>query len=271
MKARLALCQMPVTPDREKNYETAKTYLRWAGENHADFVALPEMWSVDFTPYLVPKSPEAVDGPAYTLMAEAAKTYGYYLIGGSVPFDEGKDKVKNRCFVFDRQGQCLGHYDKTHLFALEIKDELSITEANYTEPGKEIFLMDTEYGKVGIATCYDIRFPGLFIKMAQEGAKMVMLQAAFSYQTGGAHWETLAKARALDAQVFFAALGSAYSEEAHYKTFGHSMVVNPWGQVEGELGNQPGLLLVDIDFDQVDKARSQLLVLKHQRPELYEK
>ena len=265
---KIALCQMDVTRKIPENHEALKRYMEDAAKQGADFFVPPEMWSCSFNPKTFREDCEDKDGPSYTLMQEGAKEYGFYVVGGSIPIRNG-ERVNNSCFVFDRQGNEIANYNKIHMFDLVTETGVDIRESANIAPGEATVTFDTEFGKCGVAICYDLRFPGQFLKMAKEGARLFFLPAAFMNETGKKHWLTLSKARALDTQCFFAAVGVAYREEAKAPCFGHSCIFDPWGDPVVEMDEKPGLTVAEIDLDLVDKYRAKLPVLQHQRPDIY--
>jgi len=268
MKCKIALCQMRTRPDVQDNYDACKTLLAEAGRQGADIAILPEIWTTRITPKTCLDNAEEIGGPAYTLMQAAAKEHNMYIFGGSIPIRHG-ERIDNAAFVFDRNGNELGQYNKCHLFDIEVDEGVSSKESSFVVPGDHTLVVDTEFGKVGVLICYDIRFPSMFLKLAEIGAEMIVLPAAFHIQTGEAHWDFLTRARAVDTQVFFAAVGCATDRDASFITYGHSRLVDPWGEVLTEMGEEEGVAVVEIDTDRVKEIRRQLQCLRHQRHELY--
>lgn len=268
MKCKIALCQMVTRPEVAANYDACKDLLAEAGRQGADIAILPEIWTTRITPKKCLENAEPVQGPAYTLMQAAAKEHHMYIFGGSIPIAHG-DRIDNACFVFDRDGKEIGRYNKCHLFDIDVEGAVSSKESSYVVPGDHPLVVDTEFGKIGVLICYDIRFPNMFLKLARMGAEMIVLPAAFHIETGKAHWDFLTRARAVDTQVFMAAVGCATDPEASFVTYGHSRVVDPWGKVLCEMGHEEGIEVVEIETERVAEIRQQLQALRHQRPELY--
>ena len=259
MKCKIALCQMVTRPDVQDNYDAARDLLAEAARQGADIAILPEIWTTRITPKNCLENAETVGGPAYTLMQAAAKEHNMYIFGGSIPIAHG-DKIDNACFVFDRSCSQIGRYDKCHLCDIDVDGGVSSKESAFVVPGDHQLVVDTEFGKVGVLICYDLRFPSMFLKLAQMGAEMIVLPAAFHIQTGKAHWDFLTRARAVDTQV---------DRDAKFVTYGHSRLVDPWGEVLCEMGEEEGVAVIEVETDRVKEIRRQLQSLKHQRPELY--
>lgn len=268
MKGKIALCQMIARSNVEDSYRAAKALLDEAGKNKADIAVLPEIWTIAFTPKNCLDNAEEIGGRAYTLLQNAAKEYGMYVFGGSFPVRHG-DKVDNACFIFDPDGNEIGRYDKTHLFDVEVDGMVTAKESGHTVPGDHPLVVDTAFGKIGMLICYDLRFPQMFFKLADMGAEMIVLSAAFHIDTGKAHWDFLTKARAVDTQVYLAAVCGATDPEAAFVTYGHSRLVDPWGEVITELGYEEGVGFAEFDTERVTQIRNQLPTLKSRRPELY--
>ncbi len=213
-------------------------------------------------------------------MSALAKALGIYLIGGTIPeLEEESGRLYNTCFAFDRQGKRIGRHRKAHLFDIDVKERvladgtvkkgITFQESKSFSPGEGSTIIETEFGKMGIAVCFDVRFPELFRKMALEGAQLIFLPAAFNMTTGPAHWDVSMRARALDNQVFLAAAAPARDENGVYLSFGNSCVVEPFGSFIAHADEKECLLLADIDLSKVEVVREELPLLKNRRPEIY--
>ena len=268
MKGKIALCQMISRPSVDDNYSIARDLLAEAGRQGADIAVLPEIWTTRYSPKNCLNNAEEPGGRAYTMMQAAAREHHMYVFGGSIPIRHG-EKVDNSCFVFAPDGTEIGRYDKCHLFDIEVDGVVSAQESAHTVPGDHPLVVDTAFGKIGVLICYDLRFPQMFFKLADMGAEMIILPAAFHIDTGKAHWDILTRARAVDTQVYMAAVGCATDREAAFVTYGHSRLVDPWGTVVGEMGEDEGVLVLGFDTEQVSNIRKQLQALRHRRPELY--
>ncbi len=265
---KIGLIQMDVVDDKSKNLSKAKKMIGEVVGQGAEIVVLPEMFS---TPYANDKFrpySEDQDGLSVKWMQETAKEYGILLIGGSIPESDG-EKLYNTAFVVNEKGAVLGRHRKMHLFDIDVPGKVRFIESDTLTPGDETTVLDTKFGKIGVAICYDMRFPELFRKMTLLGAELIFVPAAFNTTTGPLHWHVLTRARALDNQIFLAIASPARSDGLDYKAYGHSLVVDPWGQIENELDEKEGVLVVEIDMKKIEQVRQEIPVLKHRRTQLY--
>ena len=268
MSFTIALCQMKVTESKNSNIDNARKMISESAEKGAQLVVLPEMWNCPYSNQYFTEYSEPEGGDTYAFLSEAAKTHQIYLIGGYIP-EMNNGRVYNSSYSFDRKGGLIGKHQKAHLFDIDVKGGIRFMESETLTAGTQSTIIDTEFGKIGVAICFDVRFPELFRKMTLEGAKLHVLPAAFNMTTGPAHWELSMRARALDNQVFFAACSPARDISGPYVAFGHSCVVTPWGDVCGKTDHRESIVLAEVDFDYVDSIREQLPLLKARRPELY--
>ena len=265
---KLALCQLKGSYDKEESRQTVRRYVTEAASNGADVIALPEMWDCPYSNDYFREYAETADGETVKFMSDLAAELGVYLIGGSIS-EIDDDKVYNTAFCFDREGRMIGRHRKTHLFDIDVEGGIRFMESDTLTAGDSATVIDTEFGKIGVAICYDVRFPELFRRMTLDGARMVILPAAFNMTTGPAHWDITMRARALDNQIFFAANSPARDEEGIYVAYGNSCIVSPWVDFIAHADEKECILYADIDFDYEDSIRNQLPLLKHRRPELY--
>ena len=265
---KLALCQLKGSYDKEESRQTVRRYVTEAASNGADVIALPEMWDCPYSNDYFREYAETADGETVKFMSDLAAELDVYLIGGSIS-EIDDDKVYNTAFCFDREGRMIGRHRKTHLFDIDVEGGIRFMESDTLTAGDSATVIDTEFGKIGVAICYDVRFPELFRRMTLDGARMVILPAAFNMTTGPAHWDITMRARALDNQIFFAANSPARDEEGIYVAYGNSCIVSPWGDFIAHADEKECILYADIDFGYEDSIRNQLPLLKHRRPELY--
>ncbi len=268
MKLNLALCQMAVTDNKEKNREKASAMIREAAGKGARMVVLPEMWNCPYSNDFFPSFAEEEGGETYCFLAEEAKINSIWLIGGSIPERVGS-RVYNTSYSFDPAGKQIGRHRKIHLFDIDIKGGIRFMESDTLTAGDEITLIETEFGKVGIAICFDVRFPELFRRMALEGAGLIVVPGAFNMTTGPAHWELTMRARALDNQIYVAACSPSRDTGGPYIAFGNSLVANPWGEVCGKTDSAESIVYASLDSAYTDAIRGQLPLLKARRPEIY--
>ena len=226
-----------------------------------DFLVLPEIFTCPYDNKCFPKFAQSDGGTVYRFLSELARDRRMYVIGGSVPeLEDGK--IYNTSYVFDRRGALIGKHRKVHLFDIDVKGGQYFKESDVLSAGDTITVFDTEYGKMGVCICFDIRFPDLFMEMRDAGANMVFVPAAFNMTTGPAHWETLFRSRALDQQIFMLGCSPARDENASYVAYGHSILTDPWGRVVKELGAEEGILAAQIDLDTVESVRQQIPLRK---------
>lgn len=264
---KIALIQMKVGLDKGENIRRAKELLEEAANKGADIAALPEMFNCPYSNDCFREYGESYPGVTTEMLSEEARKNGMYVIGGSIPELEG-GSVFNTSFIFDRQGRLAGKHRKVHLFDIDVKGKITFKESDVLTPGSEMTVFDTEWGRLGVMICYDIRFPEFTRKMALAGAKAVFVPAAFNMTTGPAHWELTFRARALDNQIYMFGISSARNEKG-YVAYGNSIAANSWGQVIGRLDEKEGILMLDVDLDDIDTVRESLPLLRHRRPEVY--
>ncbi len=265
---RIALCQMPVKVGKDANLETASRMIKEASIGEADIVVLPEMFNCPYSNTYFREYAEVEKGYTYSQLSEWAAEFGVVLIGGSIP-ELSNGFVYNTTYAFNSNGEFIGKHRKAHLFDIDIPNGIRFMESETLTAGSNSTVIDTPFGKIGIAICYDMRFPELFRKMTLEGAKLIVVPAAFNMTTGPAHWELTARARALDNQVYMALCSPSRDKDGVYVAYGHSLVVNPWGDVLNQAEYNEGIVFVDLDLKLCDEIRDNLPLLKHRRPEIY--
>lgn len=271
---KIALCQMNVIDDKDANIKKAISMIETSKKKEAELIILPEMFNC---PYQNDKFIEysEVEKDSYTLskIAEIAKKNSVYILAGSIPEKEinkdSEEKIYNTSFLFDRNGNVIAKHRKMHLFDIDVKDKIYFKESDVLTSGNQFTIANTEFGKIGIGICYDIRFPELARIMALEGAKILVYPGAFNLTTGPAHWELLFKSRALDNQLFCVGVAPALNKEASYSSFGHSIITNPWGEIISEANYDEELLIAEINLDEIEKIREEIPLLKNRRKDLY--
>lgn len=270
MTHRVAAIQMTSGPDVQKNLDKAKELISMAADQGAKLIVLPEMFAVMGVDQVDKiKTRETFGhGPIQQFLSESAAKHHVWLVGGTLPIvvEDSNEKVNATCLLFNDAGKVVARYDKIHLFDVTMSaTRESYHESKTTKPGHQIIVTPTPFGKLGLAVCYDIRFPELFRSMHDQGVEIIALPAAFTFTTGSAHWDILTRARAVENQVFFIAAAQTGIHENGRKTFGHSMIIDPWGRVKACLPDTQGVVVSDIDFDYLKKIRSEFPVLSHRR------
>ncbi len=265
---KIALVQMMVVEDNDENIRVACEEVSAAAKEGAQFVILPEMFCCPYKTSNFPVYAQEEGGRNYQAMSECAKENAVYLIAGSMPEKEGSN-IFNTSYVFDRSGKCVGKHRKVHLFDIAVKGGQTFKESDTLTPGNQITTFETEYGKMGLVVCFDFRFPEMGRIMAVEGAKIIFVPGAFNMTTGPAHWELLFRSRALDNQVFTVGVAPARDETGPYCSYGNSIVVSPWGDVEARLDGEEATLFYDIDLQKIEEIRSQIPMIGVRRSDIY--
>lgn len=209
--------------------------------------------------------------PAIKASADMAKKYGVWLLIGSVAVaDNGLQmaddkRTYNRCLLFDPQGEIVAQYDKIHLFDVEVGDGQTYRESAKMIAGDKAVIADLPFARLGMTICYDLRFPHLYRSLAKAGANIITVPAAFTQVTGQAHWHVLLRARAIEAGCFIIAPAQTGAHAGGRKTYGYSLIINPWGEVIADAGVEEGVIVADIDLSEVEKVRTKLPSLAHDR------
>lgn len=268
-KIKIAAIQMSTVADKMENVRTVKTYLEKIKDENPDFVILPEMFCCPYQTENFPIYAEKEGGPVWQQLSGYAKQYGIYLIGGSMPEKDAEGNVYNTSYIFDREGKQIGKHRKVHLFDIDVKGGQTFKESDTLTAGDSDTVFDTEFGKMGVMLCFDIRFPELSRMMVNDGARIVFVPAAFNMTTGPAHWELFFRTRALDNQIYMVGCAPARDVSAGYISWGHSIVTDPWGRVIDMLDEKKGILLAELDMDYEEQVREELPLLKSRRKDMY--
>ncbi|WEF30762.1 carbon-nitrogen hydrolase family protein [Pseudoduganella chitinolytica] len=259
----VAAVQMVSTPVVEDNLATAARLVAEAAATGARLVLLPEYWPImgRSDSDKVGKAEPLGSGVIQAAMAAMAREHGIWLLGGTLPLaSEDPEKVINTTLVYDPEGRHVGRYDKIHLFGFT-KGTESYNESRTIVPGRSVGTVETAVGKVGMSVCYDLRFPELFRAMGP--VNLIVVPAAFTYTTGRAHWEILLRARAIENQCYVLAAAQGGEHVNGRRTWGHSMLVDPWGEVKAVLAEGEGVIHGELDLSYLDGVRESLPALKH--------
>ena len=267
---------MNVVDNKEKNIEKAIQMIKESKKQGADLAVLPEMFNCPYENEKFIEYAEILEG-SKTLkeIANIAKEENIHVLAGSIPElerDDGekRESIYNTAVFFDNDGKQLGKHRKMHLFDIDVKGKIYFKESDTLSAGNEFTIIKTDLATIGIGICYDIRFVELSRIMALNGAEILIYPGAFNLTTGPAHWEILFRSRALDNQVYAIGVAPALDEDASYNSYGHSIAVNPWGEVIEELDYSEELKIVEIDLDEIKRVREEIPVLKNRRTDLYE-
>lgn len=265
---RLAMIQMNVVHDKQENLSHARQLLERAAQRGIDMAVLPEMFCCPYSNRYFREYGETEGGLAWQTLSRTARELGIWLVGGSIPELE-EDRVYNTAYVFDREGRQVAKHRKAHLFDIDVEGGQSFRESETLTPGDWRTVFDTEFGKMGLCICFDFRFQELAKAMADDGARMILVPAAFNMTTGPAHWELLFRQRAVDNQIFTLGTAPARNEKEEYVSYGNSILVDPWGTVLVRAGAGEEILYGEVDFDRVGSIRRQLPIRSARKPELY--
>jgi predicted amidohydrolase len=263
----VACIQMASGPNVGANLFEAERLIGMAVEKGAKLVVLPENFAImgkdQSDKVVVREAPGA--GQIQDFLAQQASKHSIWLVGGTVPLVAHDDhKIRAACLLFDDRGRQVARYDKIHLFDVSVVDsDESYTESDTIEPGDQVVVVETPFGKLGLAICYDLRFPELFRTMLDQGMELLALPSAFTAITGKAHWEPLVRARAIENLCYVFAAGQGGYHVNGRATYGHSMIVGPWGQVMNELANGSGLVCAEVDLDRLHNIRRTFPCLDH--------
>ena len=263
---RAACIQNTASRDIDANVEGACRQIDTAVAGGAEFVALPE--TVGLIEPVNAQIPAATFSEAedagLAAFRDKAREHGVVVLVGSQLISEG-GRIFNRSFLLGRDGAILARYNKLHMFDIELRNGESYLESEFIAPGDKAVLASTEWGQLGMTVCYDLRFGALYRALAQAGAEFITIPAAFTQTTGKAHWHTLVRARAIETGAFVIAPNQCGHHCDKRYSYGHSLIVNPWGEILADGGAEPGVVFADIDLAEVGKVRSRIPSLRNER------
>ena len=265
---RAALIQLRSGTDVARNVAAASGLIRDAAGQGAQFASTPEMTNIlepDRARLRSLARPEHED-ESVAAFALLARELGLWLNIGSLALKGQAEKLVNRSLLFAPDGSIAARYDKIHLFDVDLPTGETLRESHAYEGGAQAVLAQTPLGPIGLTICYDMRFPHLYRALAQAGAKLFTVPSAFTVPTGQAHWHVLLRARAIETGSFVLAAAQGGRHESGRETYGHSLIVSPWGEVLAEAGVEPGIVVADLDLAQADAARARIPALAHDRP-----
>ncbi|MCK5360491.1 MAG: carbon-nitrogen hydrolase family protein [Gammaproteobacteria bacterium] len=264
----VAAIQMTSGPDVAANLFEAGRLITQAVESGAQLIVLPENFC------LMPMKDSGRlrevelldDGHIQNFMAEASRRHKIWLVGGTVPLTtDNPEKCRSSCLVYNSLGERVARYDKIHLFDVELNNSEAYTESATIEAGEEVVVVETPFGRLGLAICYDLRFPELFRQLSEKGAQILAVPSSFTAITGSVHWEVLVRARAIENQAYVLAAAQGGFHANGRETYGDTMIVDPWGRITNRLSRGPGVVLSDVDLDLLGDIRKNLPSLKHRR------
>lgn len=267
-RIRAACVQLRSSDDVQQNLRDASALIREAHAQGARFIGTPEntcLMAPDGGAKFEKSFPEDKD-PALPAFQRLAEELGIWLLIGSLAIKVSDSKTANRSFLISPEGRVLARYDKIHMFDVNLPSGESYCESKTVAPGSGAVAVSLPWGKIGMTVCYDLRFPELYRVLAKAGAEVLTVPAAWTETTGKAHWHVLLRARAIETgcYVFAPAQGGLHANGR--RTYGHSLIIGPWGDVLAEGGTEPGVILAELDLDAVGEARARIPSLQHDRP-----
>ncbi|MGE0615245.1 MAG: carbon-nitrogen hydrolase family protein [Bacteriovoracia bacterium] len=264
---KIAAVQTNSSASVQENLQNAEAAFHEAVAQGARFVAFPENFLLMAENRTQQREvAEALDGPSVTALRAWARREKAWLLAGSVQLRAARGpRLTNTSLLISPTGKIAGRYDKIHLFDARISSDRVYEESKNIQPGKKTVLVKTPFGKVGLSVCYDLRFPELYRGYAREGAQLLTIPAAFTVPTGEAHWDVLTRARAIENLCFVIAPAQSGEHAAKRRTYGHTRIIDPWGQVLAERAEGAGIVYAELDFEALAKRRAELPALRHRR------
>ncbi|MCD6039298.1 MAG: 2-oxoglutaramate amidase [Gammaproteobacteria bacterium] len=252
-----------------ENLKNAAQFIEEAANHGAKLIVLPEMFAlmrVDSSDEINIKK-KVNPSEIQVFLSEQSQKYKVWIVGGTLPLvNDASNKMRATSLVYDDRGSIVARYDKIHLFDVKISDTEIYQESKTIEAGKEVVIVQTPFGKLGLSVCYDIRFPELFRCLVNKGAEIIIIPAAFTVETGQAHWELLARSRAIENLCYIVGACQGGMHSNGRKTYGHSIIVEPWGSVIAQkIDDVPGIIYATIDLDYQQKLRKSFAVLQHRK------
>jgi predicted amidohydrolase len=261
-----AAVQMTSTSDVAKNLATARRLVEQAAGRGATFVGLPENFAYLRSEGEPVAEAQDLDGPWVAAMAELARRHRLTLLLGSIPEKvPGDTRVRNTSVLLGPDGSVVASYRKMHLFDIDLPGMEHLKESRSVVPGTELVVAETAFGPLGLSICYDLRFPELFRALVRRGARVLAVPAAFTERTGRAHWELLLRARAVENLAYVFAPAQVGTHAPGRASFGHALIVDPWGEVIAQVPDGEGIAVAELDFDRQDRLRRELPALQHAR------
>jgi predicted amidohydrolase len=270
MKHRIASIQMTSSDNVTENLATAKKFIAAATLEGARLIVLPEMFAIMGVDQLdkVKHGEKFGSGVIQDFLQQEAEHHRVWIVGGTIPLlvDNNPEKVYASSLVFDDRGACVARYDKVHLFDVNLPASQEVyLESKTTQAGDKVIVVPTPFGKLGLAVCYDVRFPELFRLMHAAGVEIIALPAAFTHTTGIAHWEILVRARAIENLSYIITACQTGEHVNRRRTFGHNMIVNPWGEKIAFLAEGTGVISAEINLKYIKQMRENFPVLSHKK------
>lgn len=265
---RVACLQMVSTQELDDNLAAAARLIREAADAGAEFAMLPEYFPIisDDETAKTHVREKFGEGPIQAFLRDQARSHNIWLMGGTLPLDCGDPRrVYNTCLLYNPAGEVVARYDKIHLFDVNVDSEgrESYCESQTISPGNEVVVAETPFARIGMSVCYDLRFPELYRQLVARNASVITVPSAFTYTTGKRHWETLLKARAVENLCYVIASNQGGQNTPKRSTWGHSMIIGPWGDILACIDEGPGIAVADLDFTELRSLRRSFPALQH--------
>lgn len=268
-KTKIAAIQLTSSQSVDENLQQVESMLCNAAATGAELIVLPEMFPImgKTEKDKVAAAEKIGNGKIQSFLSALAKQYNIWIVGGTIPIiANDPNKIRAACLVYNDNGRLAARYDKIHLFDATLSNGERYYESETTEPGNDIVVVDTPFGKLGLAVCYDMRFPNLFEQLHHRGAEIIAIPAAFTAKTGAAHWHLLTRSRAIDTFSYVIASNQVGTHANQRQTYGRSLIVDPWGSVISELNeDKPGIIYADIDLAKIQMIRESIPTKIHRR------
>ena len=273
----IAVVQMTSTTDVNENFETISNLMEKICKYPVKMVFFPEGFAFIGdgkikSKDIADKSIDSPIGPLLSSYLSLAKKYNKWISYGGFPiFNEKEDKVTNTHIIVNNNGEIVEHYDKIHLFDVDIPNGMTIKESSWTIPGDKVKICKSPIGCLGLTICYDVRFPGLYSKLRRNGANILLVPSAFSIETGYAHWDVLLRARAIENQCYIIAAAQIGKHNDKRKTYGYAVIIDPWGCIIAKSSpkSSPTFIIAEVYIDIIKKVRQSMPISLHEKPNLY--
>jgi len=271
---RISAIQMASGPNVAANLFEAGRWISYAADSGADLIVLPENFAImgKTNTDMLKVQEQFGQGQIQDFLKNMCIKHRVWIVAGTIPLvSNNPERVRSACLLIDSEGNTVCRYDKIHLFDVDLGDGERYAESDEIEPGQSIVVQDTPFGKMGLAICYDLRFPEMFRRMVDQGVELIVIPSAFTALTGKAHWESLIRARAIENLSYIVASAQGGYHFNGRETHGDSMIVDPWGTIKDRLSRGSGFVMTDLDLEKVSLTRKQLPALEHRKLECYKK